>query len=233
MAAMFGLSIDFASNAAGGGKRPLNGVVDEIRKRSRLSSHSTVDVPKDAPDPSQAEDGELHAGKIIHAKTSAKELLFTYPYLCVFSPLLCHNRTKIANLRSAQSAYSGLAYMSDSKSVIHYNAVDAAIVEVEAVGGSAAIRGPTKHRRSVLCKKYGPLFVWGQLNAWYKQTVYDPSASLSAERRGTISLPDIECVFLGLRSRYSAKVSSPTLDLLCLRDFFPEGQFVSDFYPAL
>ena len=64
-------------------------------------------------------------------------------------------------------------------------------------------------RRGGLCKKYGPWFIWGQLNAWYKQTVYDPTASLSAERRGTISLPDIECCYGGPRSRYSAKVGRP------------------------
>ena len=27
---------------------------------------------------------------------------------------------------------------------------------------------------------------------WFKQTIYEPNASLSADRRGTISLPDLE-----------------------------------------
>lgn len=49
----------------------------------------------------------------------------------------------------------------------------------------------------VLSKHYGPWFMWGQLSGWYKQTVYDPTASLSAERRGTLSLPDIESCFGG------------------------------------
>ena len=31
--------------------------------------------------------------------------------------------------------------------------------------------------------------------SWFKQTVYDPSASLSAERRGTMSLPDPESFY--------------------------------------
>jgi len=66
-----------------------------------------------------------------------------------------------------------------------------------------------KQRRGGLSKKYGPWFIWGQLNAWYKQTVYDPTASLSAERRGTISLPDIECAFAAPRSRYTSKVGFP------------------------
>lgn len=33
----------------------------------------------------------------------------------------------------------------------------------------------------------------------------DPTASLSAERRGTISLPDIESSFSGGRARYTIK----------------------------
>ena len=74
-------------------------------------------------------------------------------------------------------------------------------------------------RRGGLCKKYGPWFIWGQLNGWYKQTVYDPTASLSAERRGTISLPDIECCYGGPRSRYSAKVGLPAADD-CIAEIF-------------
>jgi hypothetical protein len=51
--------------------------------------------------------------------------------------------------------------------------------------------------------RYGPLYVWGQLSAWYKQTVYDPTASLSADRRGTVSLPDIDACY---GPRFDAKV---------------------------
>lgn len=87
--------------------------------------------------------------------------------------------------------------------------------------------------RDGLSKKYRPGFLWGQMSAWYKQTVRgsrccdfrmhcclcmhacnprqlpltavlvwvvarqvrDPSASLSADRRGTVSLPDPESCF--------------------------------------
>ena len=28
---------------------------------------------------------------------------------------------------------------------------------------------------------------------WYKQTVDKPNASLSADRRGTLSIPDVQC----------------------------------------
>ena len=59
---------------------------------------------------------------------------------------------------------------------------------------------------SALCKVYRPLYVWGQLSSWFKQTVNDPTASLSAERRGTASLPDLESAFAGGQARYSPKV---------------------------
>ncbi|KAG2481828.1 hypothetical protein HYH03_019206, partial [Edaphochlamys debaryana] len=68
--------------------------------------------------------------------------------------------------------------------------------------GSSAVRLSDP---SVLCKRYGPWFMWGQLSGWFKQTVYDPTASLSAERRGTLSLPDVESCY-GTRARYTAKV---------------------------
>ena len=41
-------------------------------------------------------------------------------------------------------------------------------------------------------KDYEPAFVWGQLIGWFKQTVDKPNASLSADRRGTLSYPDLE-----------------------------------------
>jgi len=78
-------------------------------------------------------------------------------------------------------------------------------------GAKAGGRTPAKASaaaaaKSSLVKKYGPGFIWGQLNGWYKQTVYDPTASLSAERRGTVSLPDIEsCYGSGVKTRYTAK----------------------------
>jgi hypothetical protein len=78
-------------------------------------------------------------------------------------------------------------------------------------GAKAGARTPAKAggaaaAKSSLVKKYGPGFIWGQLNGWYKQTVYDPTASLSAERRGTVSLPDIEsCYGSGVKTRYTAK----------------------------
>ena len=77
-------------------------------------------------------------------------------------------------------------------------------VEDQVVSG----RGPEKQGKATMgmAKKYGAGFIWGQLNGWYKQTVFDPTASLSAERRGTISMPDIESCYGSSRNRYSMKV---------------------------
>lgn len=73
---------------------------------------------------------------------------------------------------------------------------------------------------NVLAKKYGPHYMWGQLTGWHKQTVADPTASLSAERRGTLSLPDLDSCCAGAKTRYTAKVR--TLGGVCVgcRPFF-------------
>jgi hypothetical protein len=43
-------------------------------------------------------------------------------------------------------------------------------------------------------RKYSSLFVWGQLVAWYKQTIAQPQASLSQDRRGTLSFPTFDTI---------------------------------------
>lgn len=57
----------------------------------------------------------------------------------------------------------------------------------------------------VLLCRYGPHYVWAQLSSWFKQTVYDPTASLSADRRGTLSLPEVESCYT-TKEKYDAKV---------------------------
>ena len=51
------------------------------------------------------------------------------------------------------------------------------------------------HVKNTLTKKYQPHYPWGQMCSWFKQTIYDPTASLSADRRGTLSLPDVESAY--------------------------------------
>ncbi len=76
---------------------------------------------------------------------------------------------------------------------------------------------------SALRKVYRPLYVWGQLSSWFKQTVNDPTASLSAERRGTASLPDVESAFGGGRARYAPKVRAAAAVPAC----WLEGSFLA------
>ena len=65
----------------------------------------------------------------------------------------------------------------------------AAAATAAAAGGREAGRALASEMQDV--KKYGAGFAWGQLAGWFKQTVLDPTASLSADRRGTLSLPDV------------------------------------------
>eukprot|EP00483_Globobulimina_turgida_P003373 UN03379 len=44
-------------------------------------------------------------------------------------------------------------------------------------------------------KPYGPLYIWGQMSFWWKQTVEKPDTSLSHYRRGCIYLPFLDCCF--------------------------------------
>lgn len=43
-------------------------------------------------------------------------------------------------------------------------------------------------------KRYSSQFVWGQLVSWFKQTIVSPEASLSQDRRGTLSYPMIKSI---------------------------------------
>lgn len=58
----------------------------------------------------------------------------------------------------------------------------------------AHVRNPSRQRgqKPVSAKQYSASFLWGQLVTWYKQTIYNPATTLSAERRGTLSLPALE-----------------------------------------
>ena len=58
---------------------------------------------------------------------------------------------------------------------------------------------------NVMKKRYQPHFTWGQMVSWFKQTIYDPSASLSADRRGCMSLPDPESAYADHKGEYAKK----------------------------
>lgn len=69
-------------------------------------------------------------------------------------------------------------------------------------------------KNPALRKVYRPTYAWGQLSGWFKQTVNDPTASLSAERRGAISLPDIESAFKQGSTNYLDKDRPDMLEQL-------------------
>ena len=69
-------------------------------------------------------------------------------------------------------------------------------------------------KENMLRKKYGTMYVWGQLVTWFKQTIYSPDASLSADRRGTLSLPDPESAYGGSGVKYAAPERRALLKLL-------------------
>lgn len=81
-------------------------------------------------------------------------------------------------------------------------------------GGASESEGAALSNISNLRKVYRPMYIWGQLSGWFKQTVNDPTASLSAERRGTISLPDIESSCFAGHTRYTAKDRSDLIEQL-------------------
>lgn len=50
-------------------------------------------------------------------------------------------------------------------------------------------------------KEYQAHHIWGQLVGWYKQTVDKPNSSLSADRRGSLSMPDISSFYFSEKNQ--------------------------------
>lgn len=55
-------------------------------------------------------------------------------------------------------------------------------------------KGHPNERKEKSKKKYASPFAWGQVASWYKQTIVCPEASLSQDRRGTLSYPLIKSI---------------------------------------
>lgn len=63
------------------------------------------------------------------------------------------------------------------------------------------------------CKEYDSQYVWGQLVGWFKQTVDKPNASLSADRRGTLSIPDVQSFIVSqAKIKFNDKLSSTAVE---------------------
>lgn len=104
--------------------------------------------------------------------------------------------------------FMSLALLNDEVAPSHHGVQPAAPRQSRKAPAAASTKP------SVLSKRYGSTFIWAQLSGWFKQTVYDPTASLSAERRGTISLPDLESCYSTARQRYTAKVCALHLSIM-------------------
>lgn len=75
-------------------------------------------------------------------------------------------------------------------------------------------------------RRYGGCYAWGQLVGWYKQTVNNPAASLYADRRGTLSLPDIESCY-GTDHEYSPSARQTLIERIVTQPsaMWPVGGF--------
>jgi hypothetical protein len=69
-------------------------------------------------------------------------------------------------------------------------------------------KGAPNERRERSKKKYSGPFVWGQVVSWYKQTIVCPEASLSQDRRGTLSYPLIKSIMYP--SPHAGAATTPT-----------------------
>ena len=67
-------------------------------------------------------------------------------------------------------------------------------------------------------KEYDSSFIWGQLAGWFKQTVDKPNASLSAERRGALSYPDIGSFIIKAGTQISKTTSRQQLKSTTTKD---------------
>ena len=62
-------------------------------------------------------------------------------------------------------------------------------------------------------KSYKGTMLWGQLVGWFKQTVVNPEASLSQDRRGTLSNPVFSGSFINVGLEYPfQKKTEPVLE---------------------
>ena len=69
-------------------------------------------------------------------------------------------------------------------------------------------------------KSYKGTVLWGQLVGWFKQTVVNPEASLSQDRRGTLSNPVFSGSFLNFGLEYPFQKKTEMNVIQARDDFF-------------
>ena len=78
----------------------------------------------------------------------------------------------------------------------YYNSIKSAPFTLGDLGFSASKTAGSTLNTAIKCQKqHSPLYVWGQMHFWYKQTVEKPDTSLVSVRRGCMYLPFIDCCF--------------------------------------
>merc|ERR1712176_1344897 len=75
-----------------------------------------------------------------------------------------------------------------------YDSIKSAPFTLEELGFNAA-KNRSINLQMKCQKPYGPLYIWGQMTFWFKQTVEKPDTSLSHCRRGCYYMPFIDCCF--------------------------------------
>ena len=81
-------------------------------------------------------------------------------------------------------------YLKCTSKEVHIRKCDVAgqAADQESLEQAVRDQGKTVYKGT---KEYQAHHIWGQLVGWYKQTVDKPNSSLSADRRGSLSMPDI------------------------------------------
>ncbi|KAK9818057.1 hypothetical protein WJX72_006388 [[Myrmecia] bisecta] len=109
--------------------------------------------------------------------------------------LLCTLRSTLLQQGPAHAAMCDLLALYAHTQLFFSPSKFKPLTSAEATKGKGAAKKAPKAKAEAAGKPYRPAYLWGQLTAWFKQTVYDPTASLSADRRGTVSLPDPESAY--------------------------------------
>ena len=82
-----------------------------------------------------------------------------------------------------------------------YDSIKSRPFSLEELGFNAMQNPSMRKLMNMKCQKqYGPLYIWGQMHFWFKQTVEKPGTSLCHSRRGCLYLPFIDCCFAKKRN---------------------------------
>lgn len=128
----------------------------------------------------------------VEAGVGQKLLLFRLCCLVVSHQLLFLGRTEFSHELLSDIVFF-YAFTHTYFSPNEYSSFEADEITV-AVSEITGERGHSNERKERNRKKYPSSFVWGQMASWFKQTIVCPEASLSQDRRGTLSYPLIRSV---------------------------------------